>query len=206
VKPYYEQDGITIYHGDCQDIMGHLNVQVMVTDPPYGMDYTSGWSGATVAGDNTRSVRNEVLARWGTRPALIFGRWNIARPRGTRACLIWDKGEWPGMGDLTFPWGPSHEEIYVLGKGWHGTREGTVLRCNRLGGNGEHPTEKPVALLERLLRHAPGGVILDPFMGSGTTLLAAKNLSRRGAIGIEIEERYCEIAARRLDQTVLDLA
>ena len=202
MKPYYESGGITIYHGDSRGWLP--DADVLVTDPPYGMGYRSGWSGAMVAGDDDVATRDAVLALWGARPALVFGRWNLPRPPMTRVRLVWDKGEWPGMGDLSFPWGPSDEEIYVLGDGWIGKREGTVLRCNRIGGNGQHPTEKPIPVLERLLRHAPLGSILDPFMGSGTTLLAAKNLCRR-AIGIEIEERYCEIAARRLDQEVLAL-
>jgi len=108
------------------------------------------------------------------------------------------------MGDLALPWGPSDEEVYIIGEGWAGTREGTILRRRRIGGRGLHPTEKPVDLLENLIRKAPSGTVLDPFLGSGTTLVAAKNLGRR-AIGIEIEERYCEIAAKRLCQGVLEL-
>jgi DNA modification methylase len=139
---------------------------------------------------------------WGERPAIVFGRWSVNRPNSVRQVLIWDKGEWPGMGDLSLPWGPSHEEIYILGKGWNGRRMGTVLRRDRIGGNGDHPTEKPVSVLMKLLERCPGGTVVDPFMGVGTTLQAAKNLQKT-AIGIEIEERYCEIAAKRLSQKVL---
>jgi DNA modification methylase len=120
--------------------------------------------------------------------------------------LTWDKGDWPGMGDLTLPWGPSTEEIYVLGSGFTGKRGGSIVRdpSRPTGTTALHPSEKPIGLMELLLRRCPLGTVLDPFAGSGTTLVAAKNLGRR-AIGIEIEERYCEIAACRLDQGVLEL-
>ena len=109
------------------------------------------------------------------------------------------------MGDLSFPWGPSHEEIYIIGEGFAGPRMGTVLRRDRIGGNGDHPTEKPLSVLKRLIERCPSGGVVDPFMGVGSTLVAAKEMQRQ-AIGIEIEERYCEIAAKRLSQEVLDFA
>ena len=113
------------------------------------------------------------------------------------------------MGDLSIPWKPNHEEIYVLGDGFVGKRTSGVLyfisdrECNGIVRQRSHPTEKPLALITELLSKSPG-TILDPFMGSGTTLVAAKALSRK-AIGIEIEEKYCEIAVRRLAQEVLPL-
>ena len=203
MKPYYEHAGITIYHGDCREILPTLKADVVVTDPPYGMAYRSGYSGATVAADEDVSARDRILALWGEKPAIVFGRWSEPRPAGTVVRLVWDKGEWPGMGDLSLPWGPSDEEIYILGRGFVGKRTGTVLRSNRIGAaEAEHPTQKPDWLMVRLIKACPPGVVLDPFMGSGTTLVAAK-LEGRQAIGIEIEERYCEIAARRLAQEVL---
>lgn len=203
-QPYYSDDLVTLYHGRWEDVLPRVQADVLVTDPPYGMKYRSGWSGGAVAGDGDTETRDALLAAWGDRPALVFGRWNVPRPTGARARLVWDKGEWPGMGDLAFPWGPSDEEVYVLGDGWTGKREGTVLRAHRIGGAGTHPTEKPIAIMERLIRKAPPGIILDPFAGSGTTLVAAKNLGRR-AIGIEMEEGYCSVAARRLSQGTLNL-
>jgi site-specific DNA-methyltransferase (adenine-specific) len=202
MTPYYQEDGITIYHGDARELMSVVSADVIVTDPPYGMNYVSGWSDRAVRGDETIAVRDAVLATWRGRPAIVFGRWSTPRPDGVRAVLVWDKGEWPGMGDLSFPWGPSHEEIYIIGEGFKGTRMGTVLRRDRIGGNGDHPTEKPVSVMSKLIERCPAGTILDPFMGSGTTLRAAKDLGRQ-AIGIEIEERYAEIAAKRLSQGVL---
>lgn len=202
--PYHSEPGITIYCGDCREILPHVAADVLVSDPPYGMAYQSGWKeSSTVANDETPVARDEALAIWGARPGLVFGRWSVARPTSTRELLIWDKGDWPGMGDLSLPWGPSTEEIYVLGNGFVGKRSGQILRDpKRPRPNGHHPTEKPVGLMEMLVRACPAGVIVDPFMGSGSTLVACRNLGRP-AIGIELEERYCEIAVKRLAQRSL---
>ena len=203
-KPYYERGGIVIYHANWRSVIGGIKADVIVTDPPYGMAYQSGWSGESVAGDADTTERDCLLSWWGAGAALVFGRWSQPRPALARCRLIWDKGEWPGMGDLQLPWGPSDEEIYVLGEGFTGKRTGTVLRSQRIGAQeARHPTEKPIELLQRLIKACPPGTILDPFMGSGTTLVAAK-LEGRKAIGVEIEERYCEIAAKRLAQGVFD--
>jgi site-specific DNA-methyltransferase (adenine-specific) len=109
------------------------------------------------------------------------------------------------------PWYSADEEIYIIGKGFTGKPEQNVLVTNdrRDGAYGEvaklgHPTPKPVGLLERLIAKCPDGVIADPFVGVGSTLLAAKNLGRK-AIGVELDERYCETAAKRLAQGVFDL-
>lgn len=206
-KPYYCDELVTLYHGDCREITAWRTADVLVTDPPYGMGYVSGWRAAPITGDANAAIRDVALVLWGDRPALVFGTWRVARPPATRTVLVWDKGEWPGMGDLALPWGPSHEEIYVLGEGFVGAREGTVLRVRRLGATSsatpEHPTPKPVSLMERLLEKCPPGQVADPFAGAGATLVAAKGLGRR-AVGVEVEERYCEIAARRLAQGALD--
>lgn len=216
MRPYYQDDACTIFHGDCREVAEWLQADVLVTDPPYGMQFASGMGGAfgksEVAGDGNTGVRDEALRLWRPRPALVFGRWSVPRPSETRQVLTWEKGNHVGMGDLSLPWKPNTEEIYVLGKGFVGKRRSAVLRCFAIAGtvgrmqDGTrfHPTEKPVDLLRDLIGSCPSGVIADPFMGSGTTLRAAKDLSRK-AIGIEIEERYCEIAARRLGQEVLAL-
>jgi site-specific DNA-methyltransferase (adenine-specific) len=210
MKPYYEHAGITIYHGDCREVLPLVSADVMVTDPPYGMSFQSGYRAIKhepIIGDDSTLSRDAVLALWAGRPALVFGRWSERRPDGTIQRLIWDKGDWPGMGDLSLPWGPSDEELYVIGRGWVGRRGPSVFRVDRLGAaEMDHPTQKPYAVMCRLLEWCdPAWRVVDPFMGSGTTLVAAKSLYRN-AIGIEIEERYCEIAAKRLAQEVFDFA
>lgn len=211
VKPYYDRDGITIYHGDCREIMPTINADVMVTDPPFGIDYESGMESPggmarSIAGDSDTAARDEVLQLWGDRPALVFGSWRRSRPEAARMVLVWDTLGALGMGDLSLPWKPSHQEIYVLGSGFVGRRDSDVLQCapvQSTAKNGRrHPHEKPVELLAMLLRKCPPGSVVDPFAGSGPTLVAAK-LDGRRAIGIEIEERYCEIAAKRMAQSVL---
>ncbi len=206
VSPYYDSGGITIFCGNALDVMPATLADVMVTDPPYGMAFQSNWGAnhGTIVGDSDTSARDAVLAYWGSRPALVFGRWDCPRPAGTMARLIWSKAPDPGMGDLSFPWGCSDEEIYVLGRGFaHQRRVANVITIPKPNPNGRsHPTPKPVALMAHLLERCPPGTIIDPFMGSGTTLRAAKDCGRR-AIGIEIEERYCEIAANRMRQGVL---
>lgn len=214
MKPYYDDGQVTIYHGDCFDLVDvwDLAGAVLVTDPPYGMAYRSdypkkGGPSAPVAGDQDTTERDRVLEVWGDRPALVFGTWRIPRPVNTRQLIVWDKGESPGMGDLSMPWGPAHEEVYVLGIGFTGRRKPNVLRYPTLNPAAAkrpgHPTPKPEELMRDLIAYCPPlATIVDPFAGSGTTLRAAKDLGRR-AIGVELEERYCEIAARRMGQEVL---
>ncbi len=217
VKPYYEDGTCTIYHGDCREVIADLGAEVVITDPPYGIAYSTApsdawdvkgapaWRGQQIVGDDSTRLRDEVLEALRF-PAAVFGSWKTDKPNGTRAVLVWDKGPERGMGDLTLPWKPSWEPIYILGPGWRGSRDEAVLKGYGLTtwvkGGRCHPNEKPVDLLRHLILKAPPGVVLDPFMGSGSTLRAAKDLGRR-SIGIEIEERYCEVAVKRLAQEVL---
>lgn len=200
-EPYYQDGAVTLYLGDCRRELAWVGADVMVTDPPFGMAYSSGWLERPIAGDSDTGERDAALDLWGEKPALVFGRWSCDRPK-CRTLLVWDKGEWPGMGDLRLPWGPSTEEIYVMGGGFTGRRTGSVIRVDRERCE-LHPNQKPVKLLSRLIMKCPPGVVADPFAGVGTTLVAAKSLGRK-AIGVEIDERYCEIAAERLRQGVMD--
>ena len=219
MKPYFQDEFVTLYHGDClENPELWTGADVLVTDPPYGMGYESNFNrlrrkgvtkvGRPVVNDNDTRARDRVLEMWGCGPALVFGRWNLPRPSAVRQRLVWDRG-YHGMGDLSMPWGPGEEEIYVLGEGWKGQRTSNVIRAHALMSNDSrrpaHPTPKPVGLMESLIEKCPPGLIADPFAGSGSTLVAARNLGRR-AIGVEIEERYCEIAAKRLSQQVFDFS
>jgi site-specific DNA-methyltransferase (adenine-specific) len=213
---YYEDDHVKLYHGDClTEHREWLEADVLVTDPPYGMALRSGRGGAfgesVIANDETLEARDEAVALWGDRPAVIFGRWSEPKPTGTRMVLTWEKGEHVGMGDLMLPWKPNTEEIYILGSGFMGRRTGSVIKCHAIAGTvgqaakgtRSHPTEKPLGLMQALAEKCPPGTIADPFAGSGSTLVAAKALGRK-AIGVELEERYCEIAAKRLSQEAFD--
>lgn len=218
---YYQDDHVTLYHGDCLEISEWLTADVLVTDPPYGINWT-GHKGSyrktgefvvmnhkPINGDRDAVERDAALEQWGNRPAIMFGSWRVGRPERTEHRLIWHKqGQAPGPLKAAFM--SQDEEIYVLGKGFRKsspplrsvitTTEARSVEASQVG----HPTPKPIGLMETLIDRCPPGVIADPFAGSGSTLVAAKNLGRK-AIGVELEERYCEIAARRLSQEVLDL-
>lgn len=206
MKPYYDQDGITIYHGDCREILPHVTADVLITDPPYGIAFESGWTGASIVGDDTTDARDVVLSMCPDLPAAVFGAAGEATLPNAVAALVWHRPG-SGMGDLAFPWKPDYELVHVFGAGWsHAARGSSVLSFpwDDFRGRLAHPHQKPQKLMRHLIERAPAGVILDPFAGSGSTLRAAKDLGRK-AIGIEIEERYCEIAAMRLGQMVFDL-
>ena len=212
--PYYSDDAVTLYHGDCREVTAWLDADVLVTDPPYGVKWESGqFSNArnaervAIANDENAAARDDILVMWGDRPALVFGSWRVPRPKCNNR-LIWHKAaNIPGR--RAHAWFAADEEVYVIGTGFTGKPEQNVLvtRDRRDGAHGEvakigHPTPKPVSLMGRLIAKCPPGVIADPFAGAGATLLAAK-INGRHAIGVEIDERYAEIAARRLSQDVL---
>lgn len=220
MEPYYADEHVVIYHGDARKILPHICADVMVTDPPYGINHQSdggrkrgtvsaGWvQQRSITGDLDTSIRDTTLELW-SGPAIVFGSLKADPPVGWQPnkTLAWDKGD-SGSGDLTFPWKPSWELIYVLGSGFHGPRGPGVLRYtihSHVRHGRVHPHQKPVDLMRDLIGKCPPGVIVDPFMGSGTTLRAAKDLGRR-AIGVEIEERYCELAVDRLRQEAFDFA
>lgn len=223
MEPYYADGTVTLWHGDCREITEWLAADVLVCDPPYGIHHsTHGSNAAAIAGefktgrasDRTLgpehvAVRDAVLSMWLPKPSMVFGNWRAPRPVGTRFRIIWDK-QVLGMGGVG-AWRSSDEEIYIVGN-WPNPRnaggtQGSVVHMPppRSAARPDHPTPKPVGLMELLLANCPPGVIADPFAGSGSTLVAARNLGRR-AIGVELEERYCELIARRLSQDVLPLA
>jgi DNA modification methylase len=203
----------TLYLGDCLEILPTLpKVDAVITDPPYGVNAAVSTRNDLIVGDASTGARDAALGWCRCDAAIVFGSPKCAKPSGTHICLVWSKGPMVGMGDLAFPWKLTHEEIYILGdKGrWHGKREESVLTDPTLypnlpsanaarGESLEHPTQKPLALMRRLLSKLRAETVLDPFMGSGTTGVACAQLGRK-FIGIEIEPRYFDIACRRIEQ------
>jgi site-specific DNA-methyltransferase (adenine-specific) len=233
--PYYQDEHVTLYHGDClEHPEWWVRADVLVTDPPYGIDYKAGrMTGVTradrlansrlmaeqgtqrIKSDKDVSARDWALSAWGERPALVFGHWRKPRPERTVMRLLWVKTA-PGTllaSAEKSPWITQDEEIYALAdtasEFTNGRVDSNILvdpnPCLRLNAQrGGHPTAKPIGLMQWLLKKCkPEWVVADPFAGSGSTLVAAKRLGRH-AVGVELEERYCEIAARRLSQGVLD--
>jgi len=218
-KPYYEQDGIVIYHGDCREILPLLDagsVDLVLTDPPYGIGLdtdNSRFSGGTKGhiakrgnGVGSAAGRPIIGDAKPFDPSFLVGvgLWQIVwgwhnfpdkLPRG--ACLVWLKRYDEAFGSFL-----SDAETAWMSKG-HGVYCRRDLSNNAIANDRVHPTQKPVSLMRWCIEFFPNAqTILDPFMGSGTTLRAAKDLGRK-AIGIEIEEKYCEIAVKRLAQQVL---
>jgi site-specific DNA-methyltransferase (adenine-specific) len=228
VKPYYEHGGIQIFHADSLDVLPSLSAQsigAVVTDPPYllgGASTRRGERPQSPIADWTNASR--WYREWLTEamrvtaadaPIWAFGNWRTlpvleiavqSLARRITSVLVWDK-EWIGVGSMN-GLRCSYELVFLLGGPDFAVADRTVSDIWRekwasSRPNG-HPQEKPVALLQRMVALSSVGVVLDPFAGSGTTLVAASREGRR-AIGIEIEERYCEIAAKRLQQEVLPL-
>lgn len=227
MKPYYEQSGITIYHGDCLDVMDRwegLRTQsfdLLLTDPPYGIEVAK--AGAVGAGKRTKTNGFAVLDAtdfgvplWDEAPAyeaialsrricrsqIIFGGNYYDLPP-TSCWLVWDKDNGgTDFADCELAWTNLNKAVRKLTYRWNGMLQ--APHCPRE--KREHPTQKPEPVIRWALQMAPSSVtsVLDPFMGSGTTLVAAKRLGR-SAVGIEREEKYCEIAARRLAQEALPL-
>lgn len=201
-KPYYEHAGITIYHGDCREILPSLEpVDLVLTDPPYGINWRTRISQETIVGDNVAFEPTPFLAMgnhhlfWG---AIYFSD----KLPVSESWFVWLKQ--PSTFDdcrktyapCDMAWSDFGGKPRIKHHTWDGNfREGED------SGKALHPAQKPIEIMRWCVGNAPQGTILDPFMGSGTTLRAAKDLGRR-AIGIEIEEKYCEIAAKRLSQEV----
>lgn len=206
MSPYFDDGTITLYHGDFRRVMPEVmdECSVMVTDPPYGVMWASMHHRSRhtelISGDDSTDARDGALELWDGRPALAFGSWRYPDSAAS-AALFWERTT-GGMGDLSMPWSPNVEVIFVHGRGFRGHRGSSVLRHYGGRRGRRHPAEKPVPLLLELIRKCPEGVVLDPFAGSGSTLEAAR-LDGRSAVGIELEERWCELAAKRLSQSLL---
>jgi site-specific DNA-methyltransferase (adenine-specific) len=216
---YYEDELVTLYLGNCHEIAEWTAADVLVTDPPYGIGWRTnggGGNGITpgrrhdgIQGDNDTSTRDRAMDLWGAKPALVFGSFRAPPPAGVVETLVYRKPADSGVLGTTTGWRRDVEPVYVLGT-WprRKTRWSAVVAarggiCNAIMRTG-HPHTKPLDVMEQLVEACPEGVIADPFAGSGSTLVAARNLGRR-AVGVELEERYCEVVAKRLDQGVLPL-
>lgn len=226
MEPYYRDDLVTLYHGDCLEITEWLTADVLVTDPPYGTQFTDGnpkggygrrqnaagnsrhastrknigVEGFTIANDSDTGTRDAALALWGDKPAVLFGSPRMPDPPiNVAERLVWDKRR-PGMNGG--PWRYRHESIFATA-GFVRTSDSSVSILSVFPDQSEHIHGKPLALMEALVETAPVGTLADPFAGSGTTLVAARNLGRR-VIGVELEEHYCEHIVRRLSQQAFD--
>lgn len=246
-EPYYADDAVTLYVGDCREVLPALGVTVdlVVADPPYGETslawdrWPDGW--LAVAAEVTRSL-------WCFGSMRMFGEhWGEFAAAGWRMSqdVIWEKNLGTGLAADRFRRIHEHATHWYRGawrdtyhaaprERWYGKNNGSrnrggskgyhlgeagnrdynddgtrlmqsILRIANLHKRCLHPTEKPVGLLTPLIEYAcpPGGLVLDPFAGSGSTLEAAR-LSGRRAVGIEADERYAEKAALRLAQAPLE--
>lgn len=241
-EPYYQDDHVTIYHGDCLDVLPTLsNVDLFFTSPPYNLGTTTGGgmhNGSLGArdlaggyGECTDSMtpgqydewqKNVVEAMWrclspsgaiayNHKPRVQAGNLMLPTDYGPRRWLrqiiVWDGGAGINFSESFFL--PKSEWIVLWAKPeWRLTSKqeaahGDVWRIPPESDQ-RHPAPFPLKLAKRLIAATTAQLVCDPFAGSGTTLRAAKDLGRR-AIGIEIEERYCEIAAKRCAQEVLPL-
>ncbi len=192
MTPYYDHAGITIYHGDCREHFSHADL--LLTDPPYGLGIAANpfrqrfdrqdWDNHPV---DAKLLSSLILL---TQSAIIWGGNYFGLP-AHQCFLIWDKLQ------------PQDFSSSMCEQAWTNLEmPAKIFRKSVVSYFKEHPTQKPVELLTWCISFLPDAkTILDPFMGSGSTLRAAKDLGRK-AIGIEIEERYCEIAAKRMAQEV----
>lgn len=243
MNPYFQDEAVTIYHGDCREVLPSLpKVDLVLTDPPYGVTQNS-WDDLEVTIEcfdlittplvctcqNPASA--ELITRykkrfkwsdvWEKTQAVGFLNCQVMPMRTHEDILVFAAGKMPFMPQISKkpainirPHGDtaqssnygSFSEKRVRSIALDEQYPKSIVRFANCQ-EGNHPNEKPLPLMNYLVRtfSADRDAICDPFMGSGTTLRAAKNLGRK-AIGIEIEERYCEIAAKRMSQGVLEFA
>lgn len=207
MKPYYDEDGITIYHGDAYEIVSALGpVDAVISDPPYGIGWTprvnhrdGPWVDDVAVDLNPLMIGRQHLF-WG-------GNYFASQLPPSEAWFVWVKRP----GHLNFD---NDSRTYsVVELAWsdfggkprmkHHVWDGGMRAGDSSNRLFAHPAQKPLEIMRWCMEGLEPGTVLDPFMGSGTTLRAAKDLGHK-AIGIEIEEEYCEIAVERLAQGVLE--
>lgn len=208
----------TLYHGDCLEILPTLpKVDAVITDPPYGISWVKPFIDNSargkpnsrkhdgIRGDADCFMRDAVLG-WHDGRAIVFGSFQAPFPPDTRQVLIWHKPGDSGLFGAVAGYRRDVEPVFLCGD-WSAepvTRSSVVrgkafFRGHAAEETGSHPHAKPVDLLARLINPVKAGVILDPFMGSGTTGVAAVQMGR-DFIGIEREPKYFDIACRRIDE------
>lgn len=206
---FYQDRLVTLYHGDslvAPELW--LHADVLITDPPYGLQALAGSYGSTtsrngsrtIANDLDTTVRDRVLELWGDKPAAVFGTPRLPEPPGGWTDrLVWDKAQ---LGLNGGAWRYAHESIFVRGDGWRriSNASSSILRhssqSNRAHVN-QHIHSKPEKLLADLIAAAPDGTIVDTFAGGGSTVAAAAALGRR-IIAFELEEDHCQTIVDRL--------
>lgn len=211
-QPYYEADGITIYNGDCRRIVPWLpKADLLLTDPPYGIRVAprgkvGGAPGARIASTRFRPVTwdDEPPPTWVLEMLIAHATWSVLwggnyyRQLDRASCwLVWDKrNDKTSFADCELAWTNFKRAVRVFRWRWNGMLQ-EDMRNKEIR---VHPTQKPVALMAWCIGWAKGArSVLDPFMGSGTTLIAAQRLGLR-AVGIEQDESYCAAAVRRLQE------
>jgi DNA modification methylase len=216
MSPYYDHAGITIYHGDCREVLPSLvgRFDLLLTDPPYGIGAARNTRANQQHGKAAAPSKDYGFARWDDAPAdiadietakalsvhqIIWGG-NYFNLPPSRCWLVWDKDNGNnGYADCELAWTNLEMAVRRIRHRWMGMLQENMERKEYR----DHPTQKPLPVMAWCLALVETAErILDPYAGSGTTLCAAKKQGLR-AIGIEIEERYCEIAAKRLSQEVL---
>ena len=198
-RAYYSDDSVVLIHGDCLELVDLWTcADVLVTDPPYGLGdrWTGGtWGAQSMYADarlwDVRPADADILRMVEGKPAVVWGGNYFALPP-SRCWLAWIKNPaMATMADFELAW----TSLDRPAKAYTSTRNPDGRR--------DHPTQKPVGLMQWTLAMLPDGVVGDPYAGSGTTGVAAKALGRK-AVLVERDERYCEIAARRLSQDAFD--
>lgn len=217
MTPYYERDGITLYHADCRELLATMqagSVRVLVSDPPYGIGWKRGVNHVRnskahsgIANDNDTSARDEALRLLPGVSAIVFGSFYAPFSERVKQVLVWQKPPDSGLVGSVTGFRRDAEPIFLVGDWPQKTVERSSVLVTLRGQSSivsetGHPHTKPVELMEILIDMCPpGGAIIDPFAGSCTTGVAAWNLGRK-AVLCEISEEYCELGAKRLDRVI----
>lgn len=208
---YYQDDYVTLYHGNALDETAWLTADSLIFDPPYGIAWKKGtnrraksYAHFGIANDSDTAIRDAVLELWGAKPSATFGSWRAAFPPYTQV-LVRRKPVDAGVVGSVTGWRNDTELVFLNGQ-WP---KRNAFASSVLTSDGSihgylkgHPHGKPTPIMQSIVDNAPG-VIADPTAGGGATLVAAASLGRQ-AIGVELEERYCELIAKRLSQQAFD--